>query len=168
MRLDALTLGLLLAACTVRSENAASNTPTNAGSDALSNAAGSAANGTAPAPPPAPGAPSAEPSGAISLSAAPASAAAGATMTLTLRNGSRGRAGYNLCTSGLETAAGVAVASDRVCTMELRTLEPRGSATYAYELPERLAPGSYRFVTNVERIGAGTRVVVRSNGFEVR
>ena len=108
------------------------------------------------------------PSGAITLSATPHRAAAGATMTLSLHNGSPSQAGYNLCTSRLETTAGVAVPSDRVCTLELRLLDPGASATYAYELPARLAPGSYRFTTTVERMDSGARGTVQSNSFQVR
>lgn len=162
MRRHALTvvLVLLLCACAPADENTVLNVPADATANAQSN--GTAA--PAPAPPTAP----VDEASGITLSAAPAQAAAGATMTLTLRNGSRSEAGYNLCTSGLENAAGVPVASDRVCTMELRMLAPGGSATYAYELPDRLAAGTYRFITNLERMDAGTRAVVRSNTFEVR
>lgn len=167
MRRHALIVVLLLGACSPADENTVLNVPANVTANAQSNATGSTADGGAPGPPQAPTTPGALESG-FTLSAAPASAAAGATMTLTLRNGSRSQGGYNLCTSGLETAAGVPVASDRMCTMELRTLAPGTSATYAYEIPARLAGGSYRFVTNVERMNAGARTIVRSNNFEVR
>ena len=89
-------------------------------------------------------------------------------MTLTLRNGDRQQIGYNLCTSALETSAGRPVPSNRVCTMELRTLGPGRSATYSYKLPVNMADGSYRFLTQVEWMQSGRRSGVRSNSFEVR
>lgn len=176
MRLTALALGLLLCACTVGGDNASENAEANgAVSTGTVNATGNAATDGEAAPPgsqqpqPAqPGAPAPLPSGSVDLSVAPTRVAAGATMTLTLRNGSRGQIGYNLCTSAIETSAGRTVPSDRVCTMELRTLEPGRSANYSYELPRRIAAGSYRFVTNVGPVDGGVRSVVRSNNFEVR
>lgn len=182
MRFRALMLALLLSGCTAADDNAALNDAANVSGNAESNAADppqnqAGADGAADeaAPPPGspsaqppPGAPGEQPSGAVSLSAAPARVAPGAMMTLTLRNGSRGQIGYNLCTSAIETAAGRTVRTDRMCTMELRTLGPDRSADYAYELPARIERGSYRFSTGVERMDAGARSVVRSNSFEVR
>lgn len=122
----------------------------------------------APAPgEPAPEQPAPDPSGEVTLGAAPSSAAAGATMTLTLANGIDQPIGYNLCTSGL-VRDGASVQTDRVCTMELRTLQPGARATYGWELPDDLAPGSYRFTAGVERMTSGSRLVVTSNGFTVR
>lgn len=122
----------------------------------------------APAPgQPAPEQPAPEPSGSVTLSAAPARAAAGSTMTLTLRNGSSQPVGYNLCTSGLVSGSGAAVQTDRVCTLELRTLNPAASATYAWELPETVAAGRYRFTTGIDRIETNSRTSVQSNSFEV-
>jgi hypothetical protein len=109
-----------------------------------------------------------EPSGNVTLAATPAETSAGATMSLTLRNGSRERIGYNLCTSAIVTSTGRSVDSDRVCTMELRTLNSGASANYSYELPDDLADGTYRFVTQVERMESGGRSSIRSTGFRVR
>lgn len=175
MRYRALPLAALLLACAAPEGNRADNM-----------AAGGEGNGGAPAevpindggtPPPAP-APAPTPDGqqpagdsertaAITLSASPESLSPGATVTLRLANGSRGQVGYNLCTSALETAAGAAVRTDRVCTMELRTLEAGQSATYGYELPAGLEPGSYRFSSGVEWMAAGNRTNVTSNSIRV-
>jgi len=89
-------------------------------------------------------------------------------MTLTLDNGSKEQVGYNLCTSALETSAGRAVPTGRICTMELRTLEPGKTVNYPYKLPVNMTAGNYRFVTQVEWIASGRRSGVRSNGFEIR
>ena len=167
MRIKALALTLLLCACTAGERNAAENAEANVTvSGTVTTAGNGATNGEAA--PQAPGAAAPEPAGSVTLSAAPARVSPGATMTLTLRNGSSGQVGYNLCTSAIETTAGQAVPSDRVCTMELRTLEPGRSATYAYEIPSQIASGSYRFVTNASRIDGGAQNAVRSNTFEVR
>ena len=112
--------------------------------------------------------PPAEPTGDVSLSVTPARTSAGSTVTLTLGNESRQAIGYNLCTSALQTASGSAVRTDRVCTMELRTLQPGRSASYSYELPGSLADGRYRFSTGLERMPDGGRLTVTSNSFEVR
>lgn len=119
-------------------------------------------------PQPADGQTPTEQSGEVALSASPGSVAAGGTVTLTLANRTPERIGYNLCTSAIETEAGDTVPSDRVCTMELRTLEPGDSATYAFELPGELAPGRYRLTTSVHRMEAGTQMPVSTEIFEVK
>lgn len=103
----------------------------------------------------------------IAFTASPASVAQGGTLTLSLTNGTQQQLGYNLCTSAIVTDAGAAIQTDRVCTMELRTLEPSRSATYAYELPGDLAPGSYRMNTTVTRMQVGTQATVSTPSFEV-
>ena len=124
---------------------------------------GAPANDQSPAPPG-----SEEPQGDISLAAAPARTEAGATVTLTLTNGTDNAIGYNLCTSALQTAAGTAVATDRVCTMELRTLQPGRNASYGYELPASLPDGGYRFSTSIDHMSGSGPGSVRSNAIEVR
>lgn len=121
-----------------------------------------------PAPPgqPAPPAPPPEAEREVTLSASPSRVAAGGTVTLALTNGLRQPIGYNLCTSAL-IRNGRQVPTDRVCTMELRTLQPGGRATYGYELPSNLASGSYRFNARVDRMNTGSGMVVRSNVVEV-
>lgn len=165
----ALSLSLLLSACSETGNRAdnfeVANTVGNQGGD--SNQADSPAETAVPQRP-ANGSQAAQPSGQVTLSAAPAQASGGATMTLTLSNGSSEQIGYNLCTSALETRAGRAVPTGRVCTMELRMLEPGRTADHRYQLPVNMAAGSYRFLTQVERSQSGRRSAVRSNSFEVR
>lgn len=192
MRVFGFALAALLASCTINEDGSATNAAINADASSAdaSNAAnvGTAGNAVDPATPgpAAPGAPpggspagsepqsstpvppAPPPAGGVTLTAAPSRTSPGATVTLTLTNGSRQLIGYNLCTSALETAAGRPVPNDRVCTMELRTLDPGRSATYAYELPASIASGNYRFSASAERMGAGTRTVARSNSFQVR
>jgi hypothetical protein len=74
------------------------------------------------------------------------------SLELRLRNDSNRTLGYNLCTSNVERRNGQswqAVASQRICTMELRTLPPGKEARYSLTL-EQLAPGEYRVTTRVE------------------
>lgn len=170
----ALCLALLLCACGTENGNQAAN---GAESNSVAELAAQSPNradsaGRPGATPPSQalgsGAQAPEPSGDVTLLAAPARVSEGATVTLTLRNGSRERVGYNLCTSDLQTSAGRSVPTSRVCTMELRTLEPGGTADHRYKLPLNMPGGSYRFVTQVEWMQSGRRDGVESNSFEVR
>lgn len=108
--------------------------------------------------------------GDVRLSVEPEAPSAGDSITLELSNASDEAVGYNLCTSSLERLSGGewrAVPSDRVCTMELRTLPPGERARYALILPPDLSPGEYRYVTRVERLDAGEGSVLRSGTFRV-
>jgi hypothetical protein len=70
----------------------------------------------------------------------------GRSLELALRNGSARAIGYNLCASTLERRSGgrwQPVASQRICTMELRSLAPGGEARYRVSL-ENVPPGEYR------------------------
>ena len=90
---------------------------------------------------------------------------------LVMTNRSADRLGYNLCPSTVERRTGDAwrtLPSERVCTMELRTMEPGGQATYTLRLEEPLAAGQYRVKASVERMERGTRLAVYSNTFTVR
>jgi hypothetical protein len=109
-----------------------------------------------------------EPAGGVELSASPKETKTKSSVTLTLRNGSAHDVGYNLCTSALETAAGREVPTSRVCTMELRTLEPGSTTTSSYQLPVNMLEGSYRFATQVHSMESGSVATVRSNAFTVR
>jgi hypothetical protein len=107
----------------------------------------------------------------VALDVAPDTVAAQDSVTLTLSNGSPASIGYNLCTSGLERQGGggwQAVPEDRVCTMELRTLEPGGLASFTLRLPPDLASGDYRYHTSVEMLDTNTRRDARSDAFRVR
>ena len=167
MRTSMLTLVLLLGACNVTvNNNAADNESNMVATNApgavtlLGNEATPQANSTMPLPP--------EPANAVSFTAAPARASPGATMTLTLTNNAGSPVGYNLCTSTIEPTSGQPVQSDRVCTMEIRTLDPDKSATYSYDLPKTIALGTYRFSTRIEMMQSGTMQIAKSNSFDVR
>lgn len=111
----------------------------------------------------------ASPSGVI-LRAAPDSVAAGEEVTLTLSNGTNGVIGYNLCASSLERRSGGGwqpAPEDRVCTMELRTLQPGDEVAQSLRLPDVLATGDYRYATTVERTAERTREAVASNPIRV-
>jgi hypothetical protein len=106
----------------------------------------------------------------VSLRVVPDRAAAGDSVTLLLSNGAPGGIGYNLCTSALERRSGSdwqAVSSDRICTMELRTLPSGEEARYPMGLPAGLAPGEYRVHTTIEILDGGSRDEVRSEPFRI-
>lgn len=110
--------------------------------------------------------------GAVTLRVEPAAVSAGDSLKLVLENGLDEAVGYNLCTSGLEWRRGEAwapIPSDRICTMELRILEPGQQADFAFVMPERpqLPAGEYRAVTGVEHMTSGGRTEVRSDPFRV-
>lgn len=110
--------------------------------------------------------------GAVTLRAQPAAVSAGDSLELVLENGLAEPVGYNLCTSALEWRRGEAweaVASDRVCTMELRILEPGQEARFTFAMPQRpqLPAGEYRAVTGVEHMTSGGRTEVASEPFRV-
>lgn len=106
----------------------------------------------------------------ILLSVGGLPASPGDSVTLTLNNSSAGDIGYNLCASGLERESfggWEALESDRVCTMELRTLPAGQQTTYTTALPDGLTPGVYRFHTTVELLDTRSRVAVRTEGFAI-
>lgn len=108
--------------------------------------------------------------GGISLNVQPEAIAAGETITLTLRNDSPGDVGYNLCSSTLEQRGEDGwqpVATDRVCTMELRTLTAGQVTTYPMEVPSDAEAGEFRYVTAVELMEVGTRGGVQSGVFRI-
>lgn len=112
----------------------------------------------------------ATPVSSVRLLVQPASVSAGGTATLVLANGSSADVGYNLCTSGLERRQGDAwspVPSDRVCTMELRSLAPGAEARYELELPGALPAGEYRALTSVEVQSRNEMLAVTSDPFRV-
>lgn len=108
--------------------------------------------------------------GGVSLSVEPETTEAGATITMILRNDSPAAVGYNLCSSTLEQrldGAWQPVMTDRVCTLELRTLAAGQVTTYPMELPADLGGGEYRFITAVEFMEMGTRGGVQSGTFRI-
>lgn len=115
-------------------------------------------------------APTPDGAGDVRLNVEPESLSAGDSITLELSNGSAEAVGYNLCTSGLERLSGgewQAVPSDRVCTMELRTLPGGERVRYELDLPSDLPAGEYRYRTRVERLDAGEGRMLRSGTFRV-
>lgn len=95
----------------------------------------------------------------------------GGGVALLLMNASAGAIGYNLCTSTLERQIGgewTAERSDRICTMELRTLPPGEETQYPYDLPPDLRPGEYRVLAGVELMDGGGRETVVSEAFTVQ
>ena len=88
----------------------------------------------------------------IELLTTPEMPVPGEESILTLRNGSTNPIGYKLCTSTLMRHTGnewEPVRSDRVCTMEIRTLQPGEQDQFPVTIPEGLTPGSYRFETTI-------------------
>lgn len=108
--------------------------------------------------------------GPITLTATPTDLPSGDSVTVTLTTTLEGGVGYNLCTSTLERESGAdwtAVPSDRVCTMELRTLQPGEEATFTFVLPIGLEPGQYRYHARVEAHAATEMRDVRTAPFTV-
>lgn len=106
----------------------------------------------------------------VVLDVEPSAVTPGDSIRLLLRNETAGPIGYNLCTSSLQRRDGDAwrpVPSDRVCTMELRTLAPAEQTGYSLELPGELLPGEYRYTTTVERLDPGIRMGVQSDSFRI-
>jgi hypothetical protein len=106
----------------------------------------------------------------IILRHTPEQPAPGDAVMLILDNGSAEVLGYNLCTSTLSRQVGAEwepLRSDRVCTLELRSLEPGQQAQFPIDLPHDLAPGTYRFHTTVERFGTGTSQEIAAEPFTI-
>lgn len=106
----------------------------------------------------------------ITLTASPVVLPAGDSVTVILATTLEGGVGYNLCSSALERQSGYdwqVVPADRVCTMELRTLQPGEEATFTFHLPVTLEPGEYRYHARVEALTAGEMHDVRTEPFTV-
>lgn len=104
------------------------------------------------------------------LTIEPSSPVPGGEVQLALTNNTTQPVGYNLCTAALAREVGnewEPVPADRVCTMELRTLDPGESASFRITLPPDLPGGVYRFETNVELLSEGTREEVATTVFLV-
>lgn len=167
MRIEPLALALLLCACQPAGEannfaeeangGAPADVPIQGGQPPAANPPGQPVDGTA----------TTDETGEIAFTVSPDSIPQGGTLTLTLANQTSELLGYNLCTSALQTADGAAVPTDRVCTMELRTVEPGRDATYDYEMPQDVAPGRYRLTTNIQRMTSGIQTSAVTEPFEV-
>ena len=84
----------------------------------------------------------------------------GAVVSLALTNRTERTYGYNPCTRVIEGLASggtwVAVSEpNRLCTMELRLLEPRTERVSQTELPSPLGEGTYRMVIALSLQGEG-------------
>ena len=82
---------------------------------------------------------------------------AGSTARVTLTNGSLIQLGYNQCSSrSFERQEGARWSAvpepERICTMELRLLNPKETQTFSVTLPS-VQPGTYRLVLNLNRQG---------------
>lgn len=104
---------------------------------------------------------------------------AGAEVGLRLENRSDSQFGYNACQRRVEREAGSGWITipepDRVCTMEIRMLEPHSTKTDRTDLPGALEPGRYRLLISfMQEPDAGAapgeprRVVAASNVFRVQ
>lgn len=106
----------------------------------------------------------------ITFTASPVVVPAGDSVTVTLATTLEGGVGYNLCSSALERQSGYdwqVVPADRVCTMELRTLQPGEEATFTFHLPVTLEPGEYRYHSRVEALTVGEMRDIRTEPFTV-
>lgn len=115
-------------------------------------------------------APQQESTSGVRLTIEPSSPEPGDSATLILENGSDAEIGYNLCPSALMRQAGAEwapVPSDRMCTMELRLLQPAGTDRFTVRLPDDLEPGNYRFETPVNRTPDAAPEPVVTPPFEV-
>jgi hypothetical protein len=107
----------------------------------------------------------------ITLRVAPVPATPGDSVSLTLHNGAAEAVGYNLCTSTLERRTGEGwegVPDDRVCTMELRMLDPGQRADFPLQLQPDLTAGTYRFSTRIEWLASGTSDLLHTDEFRVQ
>lgn len=90
---------------------------------------------------------------AVTVTTDRSSYSSGASVGLRLRNQSDRQFGYNACTRRVEREAGAGweaiPEADRVCTMELRLLEPQAERAETTELPQGLTPGRYRLLLSM-------------------
>lgn len=97
---------------------------------------------------------------------------AGETAVVILTNTFGHAIGYNLCISALERQSNGRwqqsdLDRDRVCTTELRILQPGGRVTYSRLLNPALPAGEYRLRTTLENLEARSREPVVSTTFRV-
>lgn len=106
----------------------------------------------------------------VVLTVEPAQVAPGDSVTVQLTTTLGDGVGYNLCSSTLERRIAndwQAVPSDRICTMELRTLVPGDTARFTFRLSVGLEPGEYRYHIRVLRSPTDEMRDVSSGVFRV-
>jgi hypothetical protein len=108
----------------------------------------------------------------VQFAAGPAQVNAGGVADLSLRNGAERPVGYSLCMAALERLdAGlwVPARSHAVsCPQEFASLPPGATASGQAALPASLAPGTYRFVTQLSASSENLPdVQLRSEPFRV-
>ena len=114
--------------------------------------------------------------GTVSLAADAGRYAPGDKPTLTLRNGTEGQVGYNLCFAFVHlerreanewksVTANLGPGGNVACTSELRLLQQGASATGEVHLPGDLPPGTYRLTHRVEIESADQTIA--TDAFEV-
>lgn len=108
--------------------------------------------------------------GAVTLVVEPAQVAPGDSVTLRLTTTLGDSVGYNLCSSTLQRRLvndWQPVPSDRICTMELRTLAPGDTARFTVRLSDGLDPGEYRYHLRVLKAQTDAMRDVSSGVFRV-
>ena len=111
--------------------------------------------------------------GDVSVTLDKAAYTAGATVAMTVKSQSRDTLGYNQCSSRVverqEASSWVQVPEpDRMCTMELRLLNPNETQTAKTDLPATLVSGNYRLVLTLgKQSPAGGSVRAVSPTFRV-
>ena len=96
--------------------------------------------------------------------------APGDSLELVPSNGTSDLIGYNLCPATLSIEVRgdwTPVPSDRICTMELRTLDPGREGRYDLQLPADLEPGRYRYQTDVVNLSTDAIEQISSEAFDV-
>jgi hypothetical protein len=91
----------------------------------------------------------------------------GATVTMRITNTGRDTLGYNQCSSrSIERQEGsnwmAHPEPERMCTMEIRILNPKETQTAMTDLPATLTPGVYRAVLTLSRQSATSPGTVRA------
>lgn len=95
----------------------------------------------------------------------------GTTVRMRLTNKTGRRVTYNLCRSRIERGSDgdwrpVQSSLAEACTVELRSLSPGQSVTYAFKLGS-LRRGAYRIATDLDDPQGRARIVATSNAFTI-
>jgi hypothetical protein len=106
----------------------------------------------------------------VALAVSPSESSPGDSVTVTLTTTRERGVGYNLCAGTLEHRTGDTwqpLPPNRVCTMELRILQPGDEASFTLALEPSLGPGEYRYHVSVEQMDGTGMTAVRSDPFTV-